>query len=63
MNAAAHGVEGNANSPALYMALEPGNPTRKVVFGHGAGRRQVAVPAGDFEEVRTIRRLLRTFDP
>lgn len=33
MNAAAHGVEGNANSPVLYMALELSNTTWKVVFG------------------------------
>ena len=43
MNAAAHGVEGNANSPVLYMALELSNTTWKVVFGDGARRRQMAV--------------------
>ena len=47
MNAVAHRVEGNANAPVLYMALELSNTTWKVVFGDGARRRQVAVPAGE----------------
>jgi hypothetical protein len=46
MNAAADRVEGNAKVPVLYMALELSDKTRKVVFGDGVRRRQVAVPAG-----------------
>ena len=52
MNAAAHSVEGNANAPVLYMALELSNTTWKVVFGDGARRRQVAVPAGELMKLQ-----------
>jgi len=52
MNAAAHGVEGNANAPVLYMALELSNESWKVVFGDGVKRRQVAVPAGELSQMR-----------
>ncbi|OFW12227.1 MAG: hypothetical protein A3H27_14015 [Acidobacteria bacterium RIFCSPLOWO2_02_FULL_59_13] len=52
MNAAAHRVEGNANAPVLYMALELSNTTWKVVFGDGARRRQVAVPAGELMKLQ-----------
>jgi hypothetical protein len=46
MNAAAHKVEGNAEVPMLYMALELSDKRRKVMFGDEVRRRQVAVPAG-----------------
>jgi len=52
MNAAAHRVEGNANAAVLYMALELSNTTWKVVFGDGARRRQVAVPAGELVKLQ-----------
>ena len=52
MNAAAHRVEGNANAAVLYMALELSNTTWKVVFGDGARRRQVAVPAGELMKLQ-----------
>ena len=39
MNAAPHGVEDNANAPVLYMALELGNTTWKVVCGDGHAAR------------------------
>lgn len=41
MNAAAHGVEGNASAPVSYMAPEPGNTIWRAVFGDGSRCRQV----------------------
>jgi len=52
MNTAAHSVEGNANAPVLYMALELSNTTWKVVFGDGAKSRQVSVPAGELVKLQ-----------
>ncbi len=52
MNTAAHSVEGNANAPELYMALELSNTTWKVVFGDGVKSRQVSVPAGDLMKLQ-----------
>ena len=52
MNTAAHRVEGNANAPVLYMALELSNTTWKVVFGDGAKHRPVSVPAGELMKLQ-----------
>ena len=47
MNAATHRVEGNANAPVLYMALELSNKSWRLTFGGAGKRRQVSVPAAD----------------
>ena len=52
MNTAAHSVEGNANAPVLYMALELSNTTWKVAFGDGVKSRQVSVPAGELVKLQ-----------
>src|SRR6266702_589979 len=52
MNTAARRVEGNANAPVLYMALELSNTTWKVVFGDGAKHRPVSVPAGELMKLQ-----------
>jgi len=46
-NAAIHRMEGNANAPVLYMAVEPSNTTWKAVFGDMARRRHGAASAGE----------------
>jgi len=47
-------VEGNANAPVLYMALELNNTAWKMVFGDGARGRQVAVPAGELVKLQEV---------
>ena len=52
MNAAAHEVEGNANAPVLYRALELSNTNWKVVFGDGVKCRQVSVSSEELMKLR-----------
>lgn len=61
MNATAHGMEGYANAPVLYMALALSDTTWKVVSGDGARRRQVAAPAEELVKLQEAMAELRSW--